>query len=316
MKNENETKQGSKSSKGALWAVSVLAVVLLAVSAVVFITRENEFKEQQAEAQLVNENLNGIIEHRDSIINDLVETFNEIEQDLNIVREKENLLALSAEDPEFSDDVRERILNEVRQMNSLLEENRAKVNELNRRLKQSGIEIAALNEKMAMLEASLTQRDSSIQVLKLELADRDFQLAEMNTVIDSLDTEMFEMEETILQKETVISQHEAELDKAFLASGTSRELEEKGILAKEGGFLGLGRNKTVPASIVDSYFDQISISETERIAVNAKKVEFISDHPEDSYKLVSNDSLVQYIEITAPEKFWKKTRYAVVETRR
>ena len=316
MKNENKSNQGSKSNRGALWAVSVLAVVLLAVSAVVFITRENEYKEQQTETQLVNENLSAIIEHRDSIINDLVETFNEIEQDMNIVQEKENLLALSAEDPEFSDDVRERILSEVRQMNQLLEENKAKVNELNRRLKESGIEIAALKEKMAMLEASISQRDSSIQVLKLELVERDFQLAEMNTVIDSLGTEVGVMEETILQKEAVISQHVAELDKAFLASGTSKELEEKGILTKEGGFLGLGRNKTVPATIADSYFDQISISETERIDVNAKKVEFISDHPEDSYKVISNDSIVQYIEITEPEKFWKKTRYAVVETRR
>jgi uncharacterized protein (DUF3084 family) len=316
MKNENSSTQGKGSNKGAIWAVSVLSIVLLAVSVVVFVTRENELKEQQAEAQLVNENLSGVIAHRDSIINDLVQTFNEIEQDMNIVREKENLLAISTEDPEFTDDVRDRILSDIREMNTLLEENRAKVKELNRRLKESGIQIEALKEKMALLEESLEQRDSSIQVLKMELVNRDFQLAEMNTVIDSLDTEVVEMGETLVQKEAVISQHEAELDKAFLASGTSKELEEKGILAKEGGFLGLGRNKVVPANIVDSYFDQISISETDKIPVNAKKVEFISDHPEDSYRVVSNDSIVQYIEIIQPEKFWKKTRYAVVETRR
>ena len=316
MKNESKTDQAAnRNNKGALWAVSVLAVVLLAVSAVVFITRENEFKTQQAEAQLVNENLNGVIAHRDSIINDLVQTFNEIEEDMNIVREKENLLALSTDDPEFTDDVRERILSEIRQMNNLLEENKAKVSELSRRLKQSGIEMEALKVKMASLEASLSERDSSIQVLKMELVDRDFQLAEMNTVIDSLDTEVLAREETILQKEEVISYQEAELDKAFVTAGSTKELQEKGILAKEGGFLGLGKNKVVTASIVDSYFDQVSISETERIAVNAKKVAFISDHPEDSYKVVSNDSIVQYIEITEPEKFWKKTRYAVVETR-
>jgi hypothetical protein len=282
---------------------------------VVFITRENGHKEQQAEAQLVNENLSGIIAHRDSIINDLVQTFNEIEKDMNIVREKENLLAMSTEDPEFTNDVRERILSEIRQMNNLLEENKAKVSELSRRLKESGLEIDALKDKMALLEESLAQRDSSIQVLKLELVNRDFQLAEMNTVIDSLDTEVIAKEETILQKEAVISHHEAELDKAFVTSGSTKELAEKGILSKEGGFLGLGKNKVVAASIVDSYFNQISISETERIAVNAKKAQFISDHPEDSYRVISNDSIVQYIEITEPEKFWKKTRYAVVETR-
>ena len=315
MKNEINKSQGNGNNRTALWSVSVIAVVLLAVSAVVFITRENKIKEQHAEAQLVNENLSDIIAHRDSVINDLVETFNEIEKDMNIMREKENLLALSADDPEFTSDVRERILSEIRQMNSLLEENRAKVNELNRRLKASGVEIAALKDKMASLETSIAQRDSSIQVLKMELMDRDFQLAELNSVVDSLDTEMYALEETLQERDSVIYFQESELDKAFLAAGNLKELKEMGIVTKEGGFLGLGKNKVVPADIADSYFNQISIAGTEKIAVNAKKAELISDHPADSYELVSNDSIVEYIQITQPEKFWKKTRYAVVETR-
>ncbi len=315
MKNEINKNQGNGNKKATLWVLSVVSVALLAVSAVVFITRENKHKDQQAQAQLVNENLNGIIAHRDSVINDLVQTFNEIEEDMNVVREKENLLALSADDPEFTNDVRERILSEIREMNRLLEENRAKVNELNKRLKQSGIEIAALKDKMASLEASISQRDSSIQVLKMELVNRDFQLAELNTVIDSLDMEVVAKTETIQEKEEVINLQEAELDKAYLASGNLKELEEKGIVTKEGGFLGLGKSKVVPADVVDSYFNQISISETDRIAVNSKKATLISDHPEGSYQVVSNDSIVEYIQITQPEKFWRKTRYAVVETR-
>jgi hypothetical protein len=315
MKNETNKDQGTGNNKAALWIVSVLSVALLAVSAVVFITRENKHQDQQAEAEMVNENLNSIIAHRDSVINDLVETFNEIERDMNIVREKENLLAASAEDPEFTSDVRERILSDIREMNALLEENRAKVNELNNRLKASGVEISALKDKMALLETSIAQRDSSIQVLKLELVDRDFHLAELNSVVDSLDTEMYALEETLQDRDSVIYFQESELDKAFLASGNMKELKEKGIVTKEGGFLGLGKNKVVPAEIADSYFNQISIAETEKIAINAKKAELISDHPEDSYQVVSNDSIVEYIQITEPEKFWKKTRYAVVETK-
>jgi uncharacterized protein (DUF3084 family) len=211
--------------------------------------------------------------------------------------------------------VRERIVNEVRQMNTLLEENRAKVRTLSKRLKDSGLKIAALEDKLVLLEESIAQRDSSINVLKTELVSRDFQLAELNTVIDSLDMEVVEREKTIQVKDVLISQNQAELDKAYLAAGNYKELEEKGIVAKEGGFLGLGKSKVVPANITDNEFHQISISQTDRIAVNSKKVELISNHPEDSYAVVSNDSIVEYIQITQPERFWKKTRYAVVETR-
>ena len=315
MKNEISKNQATGSNRTALWILSAISATLLIVFAVVFINRENKFKAQRTEAQMVHENLNGIIDHRDSVINELVLTFNAIEKDMNIVREQENLLAISVDDPEFTNDIRERIVSEIRQMNTMLEENRAKVIALNKRLKESGIKIAALEDKMVLLQESIVQRDSSINVLKTELVNRDFQLADLNTVIDSLDMEVVERDETIQVKDALISQNLAELDKAYLASGNYKELEEKGIVAKEGGFLGLGKSKMVPANLADNEFEQISISHTDRIAVNSKKVELISNHPVESYEVVSNDSIVEYIQITQPEMFWKKTRYAVVETR-
>jgi uncharacterized protein (DUF3084 family) len=315
MENEINKNQGTGDNRRSLKILSVVSVTLLVVFAVVFFVRENKFKVQRTEAEMVHENLNGIIEHRDSVINDLVMTFNSIEKDMNIVREQENLLATSVDDPEFTNDVRERIVSEIKQMNTMLEENRAKVTSLNKKLKASGLKIAALEDKMVLLQESLDQRDSSINVLKSELVTRDFKLAELNTVIDSLDTEVVEREQTIQVKDALISQNQAELDKAYLASGNYKELEEKGVVTKEGGFLGLGKSKVVPADLSDNEFDQISISQTDRIDVHAKKVELISNHPVGSYQVVSNDSIVEYIKITQPEKFWKKTRYAVVETR-
>ena len=315
MNNEINKNQGTGENRTRVRILLSVSISLLIAFAVVFFLRENKFKTQRTEAALIHENLNGVIEHRDSVINDLVMTFNAIEKDMNIVREQENLLALSVDDPEFTSDVRERIVSEIQQMNTLLEENRAKVKTLNKRLKQSGLKIAALEDKMVLLEASIAQRDSSINVLKTELVNRDFRLAELNTVIDSLDMEVVEREETIQVKDALISQNQAELDKAYLASGNYKELEEKGIVAKEGGFLGIGKSKVVPADLADNEFDQISISQTDRIAVYAKKAELISNHPQESYQVVSNDSIVEYIQITQPQKFWKKTRYAVVETK-
>lgn len=315
MKNEINRNQGTGSKGTIAWILSAVSGALLVALAVFFITRENNFREQRTEAQMVHENLNGIIEHRDSVINELVMTFSNIEKDMNIIREREDLLANAVDDPEFTSDVRERIVREIREMNTLLEENRARVKTLNRRLKESGVKIAALEEKMELLQESLAQRDSSINVLKTDLVSRDFQLAELNTVIDSLDMEVVEREETIQMKDVLISQNQAELDKAYLVSGNYKELEEQGIVAKEGGFLGLGKSKVVPSNLADNEFNQISISQTQRIDVQAKKVELISAHPEDSYQVVSNDSIVEYIQIVKPEKFWKKTRYAVVETR-
>ncbi len=315
MKNENSKNQATGSNRTALWILSAVSGTLLIVFAVVFINHENKFKSQWTESQMVQEDLNGIIDHRDSVINDLLLTFDAIEKDMNIVRKQENLLAISADDPEFTNDIRERIMSEIKQMNTLLEENRVKVTDLSKRLKDSGLKIAALENKMVLIQESIVLRDSSINVLKTELVNRDFQLADLNSVIDSLDMQVVERDQSIQVKDALISENLAELDKAYLASGSYKDLEEKGIVAKEGGFLGLGKSKMVPANLSDNEFEQISISHTDRIAINAKKVELISNHPLESYEVVSNDSIVEYIQITQPDKFWKKTRYAVVETR-
>jgi hypothetical protein len=57
------------------------------------------------------------------------------------------------------------------------------------------------------------------------------------------------------------------------------------------------------------------ITETQRIMLNAKKAELITEHPTASYEMVANDTSVSYIEIKDPAEFWKITRYAVVETK-
>ena len=136
MENEISRNQGTGDSRKTARIVAAASVTLLIALAVVFFVRENKFREQRTEAQIVHDNLTGIIEHRDSVINDLVMTFNDIEKDMNIVRNQEDLLATSVDDPEFTNDVRERIVSEIQQMNTLLEENRAKVKSLNKKLKE------------------------------------------------------------------------------------------------------------------------------------------------------------------------------------
>ncbi len=301
--------QEKNNLKGVLWGVITVSVVLLVVASFVIMNTKTESEEKIAQMQQLNNELNGGVTQRDSVINDLVNTLNDIEKDLSTMREKENMLAVQSEDPEFTEDMRNRILSDIQKLNTLLEDNKKKVQSLSSQLRKSGIKIAALEERIGMLEESVAQRDSSINVLKMQLVDRDFAMAELNITIDSLSGE-------VGKRENIITEKDAALNKAYLVAGTYDELEEKGVITKEGGFLGLGKSKAIPSNLPEEYFSEVNIKEISKIEVNAKKAQIISEHPADSYEIVSNDSLglVSYIEITKPEEFWKITRYAVVET--
>ena len=245
---------------------------------------------------------------RDSLVNDYVETLNQIEMDLMAIKEKENLLDVQSQDPELAKDTKVQIAEDIQLIYSLIEENKKKVADLSRKLKNSGVEIAALNEKVRYLTGVIEERDSSMVALNQQLQDRDIMIADLNT-------QKGELETVVADQKNTIAQQTNELNKAYFASGNYKELREKGIIAKDGGFLGLGKSKSLQDTVSTKYFEKIDITLTKSIPVNAKKAELITEHPSGSYEWVEeNDQIVSMV-INNPQEFWKISKFAVLETK-
>jgi hypothetical protein len=244
---------------------------------------------------------------RDSVINDWVLTFNQIENDLKTIKQKENLITLQSSDAEFSKDKKQQILDDVTYINTLLEKNKKKIATLNAQLKKSGIEIKGLQDKIAELEVSMKQRDDEIASLKMSLVNKDFEVGQLNTTLT-------ELQMAVTQKDEKINNQTDELNKAFIVYGTSKDLKEKGLISKDGGFLGLGKTESLQENFSDSLFTQINVTETKTIPVNSKNAKLVTEHPANSYELIrENDDKIAYIEIKDPDQFWKISKYAVVE---
>jgi hypothetical protein len=105
------------------------------------------------------------------------------------------------------------------------------------------------------------------------------------------------------------------MNKAFIVCGTYKELRAKGLLTREGGFIGLGKTKSLAGTFSDSAFGQIDITVTKSIPVNSKSAKLITEHPKNSYQFIRNkDKKIESLEITDPVQFWKISKYAVIET--
>ena len=153
----------------------------------------------------------------------------------------------------------------------------------------------------------MKQRENEISELKSALVEKDF-------AIEQLNTRMTEQQVVIKQRDEKITNQTNEMNKAFIAYGTYKDLKEKGILSKEGGFLGLGKKALLPADFSDGAFTQINITETKTIPVNSKAAKFITEHPSGSYEMIRDkDNKIASIEIKDPAQFWKISKYAVVE---
>jgi hypothetical protein len=174
-------------------------------------------------------------------------------------------------------------------------------------LSKSGGTIKGLQNTIAGLEASVKQSESEVAELKTTLQGKKIEIEQLNT-------EKTELQGTVAQKEEKIKAQTYEMNKAFFACGTYKQLKAKGLLTKEGGFIGLGKTKTLASSFPDSSFKQIDVTVMKSIPVNSKSAKLISEHPANSYQFIRDkDKNIESIEITDPAQFWKISKYAVVE---
>jgi hypothetical protein len=302
---ENARKEGV--AKGAVTSAVMGLIVLVASGIIGYSLYNREHTKQLSQMEVQKQDFTGQLTARDSVINEWVLTFDQIEKDLGMNKQKENLITLEASDAEFSKDKKQQILEDIRYINTLLDQNKKKIARLNAQLKNSGIEIRSMQDKIAGLETSMMQRDTAIAELKTALVNKDFEVGQLNT-------RMTELQMTIAQQDEKITDQTGEMNKAFLVYGTYKELKEKGLITKEGGFLGLGRKEALLEDFADNTFTQINVTETKTIPVNSKEAKLITEHPTGSYELIrDNDKTIAYIEIKDPEEFWKISRYAVVE---
>jgi chromosome segregation ATPase len=247
---------------------------------------------------------------RDSVINEWVLTFDQIEKDLATIKEKEKIINTASSDREFSKDKKQQVLKDIEYINTLLEKNKKKIASLSAQLNKSGLTIKSLETKVAELEASMAQRETEIADMKNTLAAKDFEINQLNGKMSDLQVAM-------IQKDDTINAQTREMNTAFVVTGTYKSLKEKGVLNKEGGFLGIGRKESLVKDFSDSTFAQIDITQTRTIPVNSKDAKLVTDHPSSSYEMIrDNSNKIAYIEIKNPEEFWKVTKYAVVEIKK
>ncbi|MGQ8336734.1 Cbp1 family collagen-binding glycoprotein adhesin [Sunxiuqinia sp. A32] len=289
-----------------------LAIIITGVGASVYFY--NQKVTEVSTLQSENENINQVLSERDSVVNELVDAFNQIEQNLKFIKEKRKQLSIDTE-TEGGKDQKQAILADISLMNEMLEESSKHIADLEKNLKNSGFQLNSFKKKIANLTKSIEDQNMQIAELKKDVEERDFMIADLNKKVDEMEFEIAKKSDTLEMKQEVINQKTNELNKAYIAYGTYKELKERGLLTKDGGFLWIGRHTAIEENFDGDYFTELNIQDTKTIPLHSKKATIISEHPDSSYSLVEEDGMVSYLQIENPEEFWKISKYAVIEVK-
>ncbi|MDD4143230.1 MAG: hypothetical protein PHN68_01210, partial [Prolixibacteraceae bacterium] len=123
IKKKNAGKSRDKSIINSIIPGAIIVLLIMA-GMYIFINRNTRINQLTAE----KEKLNFLIETRDSVISDLDGTISEIEQNLTFIKNKRGQLELQQD--EGSPATKERIIEDITLMNTMLEESEKKIEEL------------------------------------------------------------------------------------------------------------------------------------------------------------------------------------------
>lgn len=303
-------------TKGIILVVAIVAVLAIVISGIIVNKSRQEVNQLNSEKV----ELENVLTERDSLVNEFISAFDTIESSLTFINEKRSQLVL--ENSESTPSQKEAIIRDIQMMNTMLEESSKKIEELEKKLKDSGIKLRSFRNKVARLNKNLEQQNQQIADLKFQFEKQNAELVMANYQKDSLQNKVLTFQDTLIQIEEIIKQKEeiinfqtTKMNSGYWAYGTTKELIENGVVSKEGGFLGIGKNITLNNNINEEYFTKIDITKDSTISLNVKSVNLISEHPANSYKLVEEDGLITKLEIENPEDFWRISHYAVIEVK-
>lgn len=258
------------------------------------------------------DSLQGVVDAKDSEIDGLFAMLNEIEDNLSMINSKySNVQQMRRNNTEGSYDHKKEISDQMSSIESMMEANKKKIAQLNSKVNELG-------RKNTDLQAYITRLEERSAAQEAQIAELLTELENNKVVIKGLNKNVTELTASNQEKDQYIAQQMADANRAWFVVGSYSELKEAGIVAKTGGFIGIGRKQGTVADMNTERFTEIDRTKVTTITVNRKKAVVISQHPENSYELVAdeeNSGVTAYLRILNPAQFWKYTDYLVISTK-
>jgi myosin heavy subunit len=290
----------------------------LLISAVIpFLFACNQKKVDELESQvntLAQENAEKqkVINERDAELSDFFTTFNEIESNLEEIKTNEGIVStnMSGETRTQKDNVK----TSIQTLNDLIQENKQLVADLDKKYKNANFKVKELDKMIGSLNEQLGQKEADLLALKGELEKSNYQVATLTTELNTVSEAKIQLETQTAEQATVITEQTESLNTAYYITGSYKELRDKGVVDKEGGFIGIGANKELVNDFDASAFTRIDIRSFTELPLNTKSAKIITPHTSASYTLVEGDKEYEQLQINNPQEFWRTSKYLVVLT--
>ncbi len=234
---------------------------------------------------------------------------NQIEQNIEKIKDTENIISIQPVGKDLSDDARNKINEDMTYLYDMLKANKEELARLKSKLKKSAFNSSQLEQTIVKLTKSLEEETAKVALLNEEFAKKDSLIIKLDTLVTTMgkDIEVLKIENK--NKDSKIVEQDETIHTAWYVFGTISELKKQKIVTSDGLF---SQQRVLQHDFNKNYFVRIDARNTKSIPLYSSHAKILTNHPKSSYTLEKeNGNFVLLIVDT--EEFWSVSKYLVIE---
>ncbi|MDP4238706.1 MAG: hypothetical protein Q8904_04445 [Bacteroidota bacterium] len=234
---------------------------------------------------------------------------NQIDQNIEKIKSTENVISIQPVGKELSEDMRNKINDDMTYLNDMLVANKAELARLKAKIKKSAFKSSQLEQTILRLTKSLEEETDKVALLQVKLAEKDSIIVKLDTKVDEMGKNIDALSNENKTKETKIKEQDETIHTAWYVFGTISELKKQRIVTSEGLF---SSQRVLQRDFNKNYFVRIDARNTKSIPLYSTHAKILTNHPKSSYTLEKENGNFVLLIIDTDE-FWSISKYLVVE---
>lgn len=227
----------------------------------------------------------------------------DVDSGFEAIRQSENYLSLTSyNDGMPSEQIKQRMADNMYMINSILADNKAKIAELEQKLKNSNIQSTQLKRNIERLTAELAEKSAEIESLRAELNQKDIKIDSLVLENQMLEEQAVQFAAEMERQSQALQEQDKALNNVYYLLANKKTLKENNIDAKN-----------MSSAFRTSLFTTADKRELQAIQTKSKSAKVITKHPATSYTLEKDENREYVLVIKNPTDFWSTSKYLIVK---
>jgi len=268
-------------------------------------------KEELENLRQENQELSQTLEEKNQTIQELKQMNNQINQNLQLIIEKKGEADPATLKNIQGDQLRKRLT----RLNEMVRTSDKEAESIRNELRGAQAQAIKYKKQVTQLQEDLKSHEDSIREINKDLMAKMQRIEEMTEKMEEKDTTIANLQKENEDYLTQLRKKSKILNTAYLATGAEKELEDKGVIKKKGGFLGIfGQTAVLNPDFNQSHFREFDKTNELSVTIDAmkRKIEVVTPQPENSYEFEAGEGDQTVLKITDEDQFWRACKYLVI----